>query len=140
MSTEGGVLDRQLPLFKLGLGGKMGPGTQWLPWISLDDEVGALLYLLANDDITGPVNLTAPNSVTNAGFTTALGSAVSRPTLLPVPMFGPKLLFGGELVEGLILASQRVIPEVLTNHGYAFTHPTIEDCFADILGRTREVA
>ena len=139
MSRTGGVLDRQLPLFKLGLGGKMGPGTQWFPWISLDDEVGALMYLIDNE-ISGPVNLVAPNSVTNAGFTTALGSAVGRPTLLPVPMFGPKLLFGAELVDALILGSQRVIPGVLNEAGYEFIHPTIEDCFADILARTKEVA
>lgn len=139
MSRTGGVLDRQLPLFKLGLGGKMGPGTQWFPWISIDDQVGALMYLLESE-MSGPVNLVAPNSVTNAGFTSALGSTLGRPTLLPVPMFGPKLLFGGELVDALILGSQRVVPGVLNDSTYEFIHPTIEECFEDILGRTSEVA
>jgi len=125
MSDQGGTLKKQLLLFKLGLGGRFGPGTQWLSWISLTDEVRALEFMITND-IAGPVNLCAPNPVTNLEFTKALGSVLKRPTLVPVPLFGPKLLFGSELVEQLILASQKGMPSVLTNAGFTFENPELE--------------
>ncbi len=125
MSDQGGTLKKQLLLFKLGLGGRFGPGTQWLSWISLTDEVRALEFMITND-IAGPVNLCAPNPVTNLEFTKALGSVLKRPTLVPVPLFGPKLLFGSELVEQLILASQKGMPSVLTNAGFTFEDPELE--------------
>lgn len=134
MSPKGGALQKQLPLFKLGLGGRLGPGTQWLPWISLRDEVKALTYLI-NSDLDGPVNLTAPAPVTNDQFTKTLGSVLSRPTLLPVPLFGPKLLFGAEMVAEALLASQRVLPEALTNSGFIFDDPTLEQGLRAMLGR-----
>jgi len=124
MSDQGGTLKKQLLLFKLGLGGRFGPGTQWLSWISLTDEVRALEFMITND-IAGPVNLCAPNPVTNLEFTKALGSVLKRPTLVPVPLFGPKLLFGSELVEQLILASQKGMPSVLTNAGFTFEDPEL---------------
>ena len=132
MSDQGGTLKKQLLLFKLGLGGRFGPGTQWLSWISLTDEVRALEFMITND-IAGPVNLCAPNPVTNLEFTKALGSVLKRPTLVPVPLFGPKLLFGSELVEQLILASQKGMPSVLTNAGFTFEDPELEPTLHRIL-------
>ena len=132
MSDQGGTLKKQLLLFKLGLGGRFGPGTQWLSWISLTDEVRALEFMITND-IAGPVNLCAPNPVTNLEFTKALGSVLKRPTLVPVPLFGPKLLFGSELVEQLILASQKGMPSVLTNAGFTFENPELEPTLHRIL-------
>jgi len=132
MSDQGGTLKKQLLLFKLGLGGRFGPGAQWLSWISLTDEVRALEFMITND-IAGPVNLCAPNPVTNLEFTKALGSVLKRPTLVPVPLFGPKLLFGSELVEQLILASQKGMPSVLTNAGFTFEDPELEPTLHRIL-------
>ncbi|MCL4128531.1 UNVERIFIED_CONTAM: hypothetical protein GTU68_001945 [Idotea baltica] len=132
MSDKGGTLKKQLLLFKLGLGGRFGPGDQWLSWISLADEVRAIEFLI-NNDISGPVNLCAPNPVTNLQFTKALGGVLNRPTLLPVPLFGPKLLFGSELVEQLILASQKGMPSVLTDAGFSFDDPELEPALRRIL-------
>lgn len=134
MSPTGGALQKQLPLFKLGLGGRLGPGTQWLPWISLRDEVKALSYLITSD-LDGPVNLTAPAPVTNDDFTTTLGRVLSRPTLLPVPMLGPKLLFGAEMVTEALLASARVLPEVLNSSDFTFDDPSLEQGLRAMLGR-----
>ena len=132
MSERGGTLKKQLLLFKLGLGGRFGPGDQWLSWISLNDQVRALEFLI-NNDVSGPVNLCSPNPVTNLQFTKALGGVLNRPTLLPVPLFGPKMLFGSELVEELILASQKGVPAVLTAAGFAFDDPTLEPALRGML-------
>jgi uncharacterized protein (TIGR01777 family) len=132
LSDQGGALKKQLPLFKLGLGGRFGPGNQWLSWISLADEVRAIEFLI-NNDISGPVNLCTPNPVTNLQFTKALGGVLKRPTLLPVPLFGPKLLFGSELVEQLILASQKAMPSVLTDAGFNFEDAVLEPALRRIL-------
>lgn len=133
LSTEGGALKKQLPLFKLGLGGRFGSGDQYQSWISIDDEIAAIEWLI-DSELSGPVNLTAPNPVTNREFTETLGSVVRRPTLLPVPLFGPKLLFGGELVEELLLTSQRIEPTVLTESGFSFEHPTLEPALRALIG------
>lgn len=125
LSGRGGALRKQLPLFKLGLGGRMGTGRQWQSWISLTDEVGAILHLLQHD-VSGPVNLTAPNAVTNVAFGKALGAALRRPAVLPVPAFGPKLLLGGELAQALLFSGAHVLPTRLQASGFAFRHPTIE--------------
>jgi len=132
-TNKGGALKKQLLLFKLGLGGRFGPGTQWLSWISLNDEVRAIEFLINNSDISGPVNLCAPNPVTNLQFTKALGSVLNRPTLIPVPLVGPKLLFGSELVEELILASQKGMPAILTSAGFTFEDPELEPALRRIL-------
>ncbi|MFN3216424.1 MAG: TIGR01777 family oxidoreductase [Acidimicrobiales bacterium] len=134
LSPEGGALAKQLPLFKFGLGGKLGSGRQYWSWISLDDEVAMIEWLL-DAEPAGPVNLTAPEPVTNADFTDALGKALGRPTFLPVPSFGPKLVLGGELADELLFTSARVLPEVATKAGYEFTHPTIDAAFAGLLPR-----
>ncbi len=132
LSPKGGALKKQLPLFKLGLGGRLGPGTQWQSWIALDDEVAALLHLLGAE-VAGPVNLTAPNPVTNLEFTKTLGTVLHRPTLIPVPSFAPKLLLGSELADVLLFEGQRVVPRVLEASGYAFHHPDLEGALRSML-------
>jgi uncharacterized protein len=133
LSVTGGALKRELPLFKLGLGGKMGKGTQWQSWISIDDEVGAILHLLTNN-VPGPVNLTAPSPVTNAEFTKTLARVLHRPSFLPIPTFGPKLVLGAELAEALLFTGQRVLPRALEASGYHFAHPTLEVALRAVLG------
>jgi uncharacterized protein (TIGR01777 family) len=139
LAHEGGALPKLLPLFKLGLGGRMGSGRQWWSWISIDDEVRALQWLL-DHDIAGPVNLTAPNPVTNADLSKALGRVLHRPSVFPVPSFGPKLLRGSELAHELLFASQRVMPEVLTGSGFAFEHPDVETALRAVLDRPTPAA
>lgn len=135
LDPHGGVLAKQLPLFRFGLGGRIGSGHQYMSWIAIDDEIGAIQHLL-DHDVEGPVNLTAPNPVTNREFTEALGEALHRPAVLPVPGFGPKLLFGGELVDELLLASQRVLPERLTASGFTPAHDELGPYLEGLLGRT----
>jgi uncharacterized protein (TIGR01777 family) len=133
LSKDGGALKKQLPLFKFGLGGKMGAGTQWQSWISIDDEVEAIVHLLTAD-ISGPVNLTAPQPVTNAEFTDALGKVLRRPTFLPIPKFGPKLVLGGELADNLLFSGQKVMPTVLLDEaGFSFQDPDLETALRSIL-------
>jgi uncharacterized protein (TIGR01777 family) len=125
LTTKGGALKKQLPLFQLGLGGKFGNGKQWQSWISIDDEVGAIEHLLTTN-VSGAVNLTAPNPVTNAEFTSTLARVVKRPAFLPIPPFAPKAILGGELADALLFTGQRVIPAALNASGYQFVHPTLE--------------
>lgn len=132
-SADGGALKKTLLPFKLGIGGRLGSGKQWWSWISIDDHVRAMLYLIESD-VEGPVNLTAPNPVTNQTYTKALGRELGRPTLLPIPKFGPRALLGKELSETLLYSSRRVLPTVLESSGFVFRHPTIEVCLADVLG------
>ena len=135
LSTKGGALKKQLPLFKFGLGGKMGSGDQWQSWISIDDEIAAIAHLLTADT-SGPVNLTAPKPVTNAEFTDTLGDVLHRPTFMPIPKFGPKLLLGGELVDNLLFSGQRVLPAVLSNdEGFTFRHPDLATALRALLGK-----
>ncbi|MGH9097557.1 MAG: TIGR01777 family oxidoreductase [Acidimicrobiales bacterium] len=131
-SVDGGMLKKTLPLFKLGLGGRLGHGRQWWSWISIGDEVGAIRFLL-DGEVGGPVNLTAPEPVTNLEYTRTLGAMLGRPTLVPTPMLGPRLLLGTEATQ-TIVESQRVIPRVLEDAGYQFAHPTLESAFRDLLG------
>lgn len=133
-TKAGGALKKTLPLFKLGLGGRFGSGKQWWSWISLADEVGAIRHLL-DHDVSGPVNLTAPAPVTNAEYTSTLGSVLGRPTVLPVPSFGPKLLLGAEGAKAVLLDGQRAVPAVLEREGYSFRHPTLEAALRAELSR-----
>jgi len=133
LTPSGGALKKQLPLFKVGLGGRFGPGDQWISWISLEDQVRALEFLMASP-IDGPVNLTAPQPVTNNTFTKTLGTVLNRPTLLPVPLIGARLLFGKLLVDELMLASQRVRASVLSNGGFRYQHETLESVLRSSLG------
>ncbi|MGA0064710.1 MAG: TIGR01777 family oxidoreductase [Ilumatobacteraceae bacterium] len=132
LSPRGGALKKQLPLFKLGLGGRFGSGSQWQSWISIDDEVRAIEYLLTAP-VTGAVNLTAPTPVTNAEFTRTLAKVVKRPALLPIPSFGPKLLLGAELADALLFTGQRVVPTALTHSGFRFEHPTLDVALRHLL-------
>jgi hypothetical protein len=133
LAGDGGALKPQLPLFKLGLGGRLGPGDQVQSWITLDDEVRALRHLI-DHDVAGPVNLTAPNPVTNLEMAKAIGRAVHRPVILPTPTFGPKLLFGSQLVEELMLYSQDVRPMVLREAGFEHHHSDVDEALASVLG------
>jgi uncharacterized protein (TIGR01777 family) len=126
LSGHGGALHRMLTPFRLGLGGRIGSGRQYMSWISIDDEVGAILHALDHPEVRGAVNLTAPTPVTNAEFTSTLGHAVHRPTILPTPLAPLKLLYGGELVQHLLVDGQRVLPAALRATGYSFRHPTLE--------------
>jgi uncharacterized protein (TIGR01777 family) len=134
LDPSGGALAKTLPLFKLGLGGRLGSGRQWWSWISLEDEVGAIRFLL-DHDVRGPVNLTAPHPVTNAEFTKVLGNVLGRPTVLPVPAFGPKLLLGAELAEQLLFTSARVLPSTLVDAGFEFTSPDLDGALRKELGK-----
>ena len=132
LDTNGGALKKMLPPFRMGVGGKIGSGKQWMSWIALDDVVAGIQFALANDSIKGPVNFVAPVPVTNAEFTKTLGKVLSRPTVLPIPAFAIKLLFG-EMGEALLLGSQRVAPERLTAAGYEFGYPQLEHALVHIL-------
>jgi uncharacterized protein (TIGR01777 family) len=132
LSPEGGALKKQLPLFKLGLGGKFGNGKQWQSWISITDEVNAIVHLLTSS-LSGPVNLTAPTPVTNSEFTQVLSKVVSRPAILPIPSFGPKLLLGSELADALLFTGQRVTPNALLADGFVFSHPTLDAALRALL-------
>jgi hypothetical protein len=132
VSGSGGALKKQLPLFKLGLGGRFGSGRQWQSWITLDDEVGAIIHLLTHE-VAGAVNLTTPNPVTNATFAKTLGSVLHRPAVLPIPAFGPRLVLGRELVDNLLFSSQRALPHALQASGYRFAHVELADALQSVL-------
>jgi len=134
LSPKGGALKKLLLLFKLGVGGKFGNGKQWQSWISIDDEIGAIEYLLTAN-VSGAVNLTAPNPVTNAEFTKVLASVLKRPAIVPVPTFAPKILLGGELADALLFTGQRVIPAALNASGYSFKHTTLESALRSLLSK-----
>jgi uncharacterized protein (TIGR01777 family) len=125
LARHGGALARLVTPFKLGLGGRIGSGKQWMSWIALADEVGAILHAVDDDRVVGAVNFTAPNPVTNLEFTRTLGQALHRPTVLPTPLPALRLLYGGELVRELLLFSQRVRPDELVSSGYEFRHPQL---------------
>ncbi|OBG11646.1 TIGR01777 family protein [Mycolicibacterium celeriflavum] len=129
LAQGGGMLSRLKPLFSLGLGARLGNGRQYMPWISLEDEVRALLFVISHDELSGPVNLTGPAPVTNAEFTAALGRAVNRPTPLMVPGFALRTVLGEFADEGL-LGGQRAIPAALERAGFVFHHNTIGEALA----------
>ena len=132
LSRNGGALKPQLPVWKFGLGGRLGNGRQYTSWIAIDDEVAAILFLLTADQVSGPVNLVAPNPVTNREFTKALGAAVHRPTFTVVPAFAMRLALADFADEGL-LTGQRLTPRVLTDAGFHFRHPQLPEALAAIL-------
>ncbi len=135
LGKGGGVLGIMEPLFRYFLGGALGNGKQWFSWIHLEDLVGAYVFLLENTDIAGPVNLCAPNPVTNAEFSASLGKALHRPSIMPVPSFAVKVVLG-EFGETL-LHGQRVIPSKLLKAGYNFIYPSIENALMNIFYKTR---
>jgi len=135
LSSSGGALPKMLTPFRLGLGGKMGTGKQWMSFISLTDLVGTYRFLLTAEKLSGAVNATAPNPVTNREFTKILGKVLKRPTLLPLPARAVKLLFG-EMGEALLLEGQRVLPAKLEKAGFKFQTPDLESALRRELNRT----
>lgn len=131
MSTAGGALPKMLPAFRLGIGGRLGDGRQWMSWIGLQDVIGAVHHLVGSDLLQGPVNLVAPRPVTNAEFSKTLGSVLSRPAIFPVPAFAARLAFG-EMADELLLSSQRVEPAKLISSGYPFRFPTLRQCLESL--------
>ncbi len=131
LGRGGGAAEKMLPVFKLGLGGKLGNGKQWVPWIHVDDLVGMILWAIENESISGPVNGSSPNPVRNSEMTSAMASAVGRFAFLPAPRFALKLVLG-EFAESLF-SSQRVIPKAAVEGGYQFQYPTIESAFKEIV-------
>lgn len=134
-AAHGGALARQLPMFRLGVGGPLGPGRQWVSWVSLDDEVGAIVHALTTESLRGPVNLCAPEPTTSAGLAKAIGKALHRPAVVPVPRFALSLVVGRQMTEEMVLASQRAVPEKLLASGYRFRHPDIATAMHDLLHR-----
>ena len=135
LSREGGLLPVLLRPFRLGVGGRMGSGRQWMSWISVDDQVGAIVHLLGADSVSGPVNLTAPSPVTNAELAATLGRVLHRPALVPLPAVAFKLLMGSETAHETALASQRALPTRLEDSGYVFEHRELEPALHDVLAR-----
>ncbi|MHB8659449.1 MAG: TIGR01777 family oxidoreductase [Solirubrobacteraceae bacterium] len=133
LSPSGGALAKMLAPFRLGIGGPVAGGRQYVPWIHLDDVTGALTYCLDHPSVSGPVNLTAPAPVRNRELSKALGRALHRPAVLPVPGLALQLLYG-EMAQ-IITTGQRVVPGALENYGYAFVHPEIEAALRDVLAR-----
>jgi uncharacterized protein len=133
LGLAGGALEKMLPPFKIGAGGRLGNGRQWMSWVTLDDVVAAVDFALTSDRLSGPVNVVAPNPVTNTEFTQELGHAIHRPAVAAVPGFALRLAYG-EMGESVLLSSQRVVPEVLERAGFAFSHPVLRDALRFVLG------
>ena len=136
LSPAGGALAKMLPPFKMGVGGKVGDGKQFMSWIALDDVVGAIEHALTNKRLTGPVNAVSPNPVTNLQFTRTLGSVLRRPTIFPMPALAARMAFG-EMADALLLSSTRVQPARLIGSGFQFRYPSLESALRHLLGRDR---
>ena len=132
LDASGGALEKMLTPFRMGIGGRIGSGKQWMSWIALDDVINGLKFLIDDKLTHGPVNFVSPIPVTNAEFTTTLGRVLSRPTLFPVPAFGVRLAFG-EMADALLLSSQKVAPGILQDRGFSFTWPRLEPALRHIL-------
>jgi uncharacterized protein (TIGR01777 family) len=134
LSPKGGALSKMLLPFKLGAGGTIGDGKQWMSWIALDDAVGAIQHCLVTDSLMGPVNAVTPHPVTNHEYTKTLGKVLRRPTILPMPAFAARLAFG-QMADELLLASARVVPRELQSTGYPFRQPELEPALRHLLGK-----
>lgn len=134
LSPDGGVLGKMLPFFKWGLGGPLGDGNQWMSWITLDDVVRAIFFLLENENVSGPVNITSPNPVTNREFTTTLAKVLHRPSFLSIPGSVLHMLYG-EMAEEALLASQRVRPLNLEERAFQWGYPELEPALTAMLPR-----
>ena len=133
LSREGGALAKMLPFFRLGIGGPVAGGRQYVPWVHLDDVVGAMAFCLGNHDATGPVNLTAPAPATNTELSKTLGRVLKRPAFLPVPALALRALYG-EMAQ-IVVTGQRAVPARLEELGYHFRHPELEPALRDVLDR-----
>jgi uncharacterized protein (TIGR01777 family) len=133
LAPKGGALAPMLPLFKLGVGGRFGSGRQYMSWITIDDEVEAIVHCVTNPSVSGAVNATAPEPVTSDEFAKTLGRVLHRPAVLPVPRFALAIRLGGEAADVMVLAGQRVLPAKLEATGFTFRHRTLEQGLRDIL-------
>ncbi len=133
LSPKGGALGKMLTPFKMGVGGKVGSGEQFMSWIALDDVVGIIEHALLNEILSGPVNTVAPNPATNLEFTKKLGDAISRPTIFPIPAFALRLMFGGEMADSTLLSSARVEPARLKASGFNFQYPELGAALRHVL-------
>ena len=136
LSPAGGALGKMLPPFRAGLGGVVGPGTQYMSWVALDDVLGALHHALVTETMVGPFNLVAPEPATNREFTKTLGRVLGRPTVAPAPAFALRLALGAEMADSTLLASSRVRPDLLRESGFTFRFPRLEGALRHVLGRT----
>jgi uncharacterized protein (TIGR01777 family) len=132
IASDDGALSKMLTPFKLGLGGVIGSGKQYWSWITIDDVARCFEFALMNEELRGPVNGASPQPVTNREYTKALGGALHRPTIIPMPAFAARMAFG-EMADGLMLCSAKVLPARLTAAGFEFRHPTIDEAFAAVL-------
>ncbi len=132
LGKDGGALAKMLPPFRMGVGGKLASGKQWMSWVHIDDLVGMIQFALANEKVHGAWNGTAPQPVTNAEFTSKLAEVLHRPALLPVPAFALRLLFGE--MASVVLASQRVLPEAAKSAGFKFQFPDLASALQDVIG------
>jgi uncharacterized protein (TIGR01777 family) len=132
LSPKGGALAKMLTPFRLGLGGVIGSGRQWCSWIALDDLVSAIKFVLASEQLAGPVNAVAPGAVTNREFTMTLGRMLGRPTIFPMPAFAARLAFG-EMADEMLLGGVRVEPQALTATGFRFAYPQLEPALRHLL-------
>jgi uncharacterized protein (TIGR01777 family) len=135
LTTEGPPLTRMLLPFKLGLGGRIGSGRQWMSWIALDDTLGVIRRVIDDGSFDGPVNSCAPEPVRQREFAATLARVLRRPAILPTPVFALKAVYGGELVRHLLVEGQRVVPARLERAGFEFTHPDLEGALRAMLGR-----
>lgn len=135
LGSGGGALGKMLLPFKLGVGGRIGSGRQWFSWVALDDVTRAILWAIGDDSLRGVFNVTAPNPVTNADFTRALGRTLHRPAVLPIPSAGLKILFG-QMAGETLLSGQRVIPSRMSERGFRFVHDTVESALQRALTRS----
>jgi uncharacterized protein (TIGR01777 family) len=131
LATEGGALPKMMLPFKFGVGGRIGDGKQWISWIALEDVVAILRLAIIKSALRGPINVVAPEPVTNAEFTKELASAIDRPAIFPAPPFALRLAMG-EMADALLLASQRAVPQKLTREGYSFASRNLKDAFETI--------
>ena len=134
LSRDGGILKKILPPFRLGLGGKIGSGAQWMPWIHLEDAIGLIRHAIEHEAVRGPLNVVAPEPVTNAEFVRAIGEALGRPTALTAPAFALRLAFGS-MTDELLLASQRAMPVRTLETGYTFRHPLLRAALFELLAQ-----
>lgn len=133
LAREGGMLSKLLTPFKMGMGGKVGSGRQYISWVSLEDSVNAILLAINDESIRGPLNVVSPNPVTNEEFTKTLGHVLNRPTALAMPAFAARLAFG-EMADEMLLTSQRVMPKRLNAAGFQFSYPRLEEAFRAYVG------
>jgi hypothetical protein len=134
LAGHGGILPKMALPFRFFGGGRVGSGRQWMSWVSLDDALGAIDFVIDRDDLSGPVNVTSPQPVTNADMAAAIGRALHRPSALPAPAFPLRLALGREMADSLLFVSQRVHPEVLLGAGYRFIHPDVDSALAAAFG------